>query len=381
MEEVLYRKYRPLTFDEVRGQEHIVRALRNQVISGRLNHAYLFSGIRGTGKTTVARILARAINCEHPVNGNPCNKCDNCKAILKNESMNVMEWDAAVSGRIDNIRDIEQIITARPIHGYYRVFILDETQFMQRYARNALLKTLEEPPEWIVFILSTTEPELFEQTILSRCQKYEFKRMDQNTIIDQLQNVLRKEARSIDERGLTHIASVSEGSMRDALSLLNTVLTYNTSVDIDYDQTLRALETSDKTACDTLIQNMYDHNLGKAMGVTNAILASGISEEQLIADILQYLRDLFMIKNDDVAGVVATDDQKQKMISTANRMDTDRIINMMVPFHDVLKEIRFLTSKRIALEIAIVQASSSDDREKHQEIERRLKRLEETLLP
>ena len=381
MEEVLYRKYRPLTFDEVRGQEHIVRALKNQVISGRLNHAYLFSGIRGTGKTTVARILARAINCEHPVNGNPCNKCDNCKAILKNESMNVMEWDAAVSGRIDNIRDIEQIITARPIHGYYRVFILDETQFMQRYARNALLKTLEEPPEWIVFILSTTEPELFEQTILSRCQKYEFKRMDQNTIIDQLQDVLRKEARSIDERGLTHIASVSEGSMRDALSLLNTVLSYNTSIDIDYNQTLRALEISDKTACDTLIQNMYDHNLGKAMGVTNAILASGISEEQLIADILQYLRDLFMIKNDDVAGVVATDDQKQKMISTANRMDIDRIINMMVPFHDVLKEIRFLNSKRTTLEIAIVQASSSDDSEKYQEIERRLTRLEETLLP
>ena len=195
--DTLYNKYRPLVFDDVKGQDDIVRVLKNQIKNDRLSHAYLFSGIRGTGKTTVARIFARAINCEHPVDGNPCNECETCRKILADNSINYREWDAASHGLITDIKDIQEEIRTRPVIGHYRVYVIDETQTMKPAAVNAFLKTLEEPPEYVIFILCTTDYKNMPQALMSRCQRYVFNRFDNSLIISEINNVLKNENRTV----------------------------------------------------------------------------------------------------------------------------------------------------------------------------------------
>ena len=196
----LYRKWRPQTFEDVRGQEHIVTALRNQINSGRIGHAYLFCGTRGTGKTSIAKILARAVNCEHPVNGSPCNKCASCQAILNGSSMNVVEIDAASNNGVDNIREIRDEVRYSPTDAKYRVYIIDEVHMLSAGAFNALLKTLEEPPSYVIFILATTEVHRIPITVLSRCQRYDFRRISTDTLYDQLKKLTDAEGIALEEK-------------------------------------------------------------------------------------------------------------------------------------------------------------------------------------
>ena len=216
----LYRKWRPQTFEDVRGQEHIVTALRNQINSGRIGHAYLFCGTRGTGKTSIAKILARAVNCEHPVNGSPCNRCASCQAILNGSSMNVVEIDAASNNGVDNIREIRDEVRYSPTDAKYRVYIIDEVHMLSAGAFNALLKTLEEPPSYVIFILATTEVHRIPITVLSRCQRYDFRRISTDTLYDQLKKLTDAEGIAIEEKALRYIARLGDGSMRDSQSLL-----------------------------------------------------------------------------------------------------------------------------------------------------------------
>ena len=222
----LYRKFRPQEFEDVKGQEHIVTTLKNQIKADRIGHAYLFCGTRGTGKTTVAKIFAKAVNCEHPVDGSPCGKCPACQGIAAGTSMNVIEIDAASNNGVDNIRQIREEVSYRPTEGKYKVYIIDEVHMLSAGAFNALLKTLEEPPAYVIFILATTEAHKIPITILSRCQRYDFHRISIDTITDRLAELMRTEQVDVEERALRYVAKAGDGSMRDALSLLINVLPF-----------------------------------------------------------------------------------------------------------------------------------------------------------
>ena len=222
----LYRKFRPDSFQDVKGQDAIVRTLKNQIRAQRIGHAYLFCGTRGTGKTTVAKILAKAVNCEHPIDGNPCNECETCKAIAAGNSMNVIEIDAASNNGVDNIREIREEVAYSPTSGKYKVYIIDEVHMLSIGAFNALLKTLEEPPSYVIFILATTEAHKIPITILSRCQRYDFKRIARTTIVDRLRELMDEEQVEVEDKALRYIAKKGDGSMRDALSLLDQCIAF-----------------------------------------------------------------------------------------------------------------------------------------------------------
>ena len=208
----LYRKFRPQEFEDVKGQEHIVTTLKNQIKADRIGHAYLFCGTRGTGKTTVAKIFAKAVNCEHPVDGSPCGKCPVCQGIAAGTSMNVIEIDAASNNGVDNIRQIREEVSYRPTEGKYKVYIIDEVHMLSAGAFNALLKTLEEPPAYVIFILATTEAHKIPITILSRCQRYDFHRISIDTITDRLAELMRTEQVDVEERALRYVAKAGDGS-------------------------------------------------------------------------------------------------------------------------------------------------------------------------
>ena len=222
----LYRKWRPSRFEDVRGQEHIVRTLKNQIEAGRIGHAYLFCGTRGTGKTSVAKILARAVNCEHPVNGSPCNECAACRSILDGTSVDVAEIDAASNNGVDNIREIREQVQYSPTQGKYRVYIIDEVHMLSAGAFNALLKTLEEPPSYVIFILATTEVNKIPITVLSRCQRYDFRRIGNDVIAAQVDALLKAEGVAAEEDAVRYVAKAADGSMRDALSLLEQCISF-----------------------------------------------------------------------------------------------------------------------------------------------------------
>ena len=219
--QALYRKFRPQEFEDVKGQDHIVTTLKNQITADRIGHAYLFCGTRGTGKTTVAKIFAKAVNCEHPIDGSPCGECASCRAITEGSSMNVIEIDAASNNGVDNIRQIREEVAYRPTEGRYKVYIIDEVHMLSAGAFNALLKTLEEPPSYVIFILATTEAHKIPITILSRCQRYDFHRISIDTIAARLTDLMQQENVNVDERAIRYVAKAGDGSMRDALSLLD----------------------------------------------------------------------------------------------------------------------------------------------------------------
>ena len=241
----LYRKFRPQEFEDVKGQDHIVTTLKNQIKADRIGHAYLFCGTRGTGKTTIAKIFAKAVNCEHPVDGSPCGECPTCKAIAAGSSMNVIEIDAASNNGVDNIRQIREEVEYRPTEGKYKVYIIDEVHMLSIGAFNALLKTLEEPPSYVIFILATTEAHKIPITILSRCQRYDFRRISIDTIAGRLTDLMEKEQVNVEERAIRYIAKAADGSMRDALSLLDQCIAFYLGQKLTYEHVLEVLGAVD----------------------------------------------------------------------------------------------------------------------------------------
>ena len=241
----LYRKYRPSEFEDVKGQEHIVTTLKNQIRAERIGHAYLFCGTRGTGKTTVAKIFAKAVNCQHPVDGSPCGECESCKAIAAGTSMNVIEIDAASNNGVENIRQIREEVSYSPTEGRYKVYIIDEVHMLSIGAFNALLKTLEEPPSYVIFILATTEAHKIPITILSRCQRYDFRRISIDTISERLRELMQEEQVEVEEKAIRYVAKAADGSMRDALSLLDQCIAFYLGQTLTYDHVLEVLGAVD----------------------------------------------------------------------------------------------------------------------------------------
>ncbi|MBQ6712148.1 MAG: DNA polymerase III subunit gamma/tau, partial [Clostridia bacterium] len=290
----LYRKWRPLTFDDVFGQDHVTAALRNQVASGRTSHAYLFTGTRGTGKTTCAKILARAVCCESPVNGSPCNKCAACRSILEDSALDVSEIDAASNNGVDNIRDIREEAAFSPTALTKRVYIIDEVHMLSAGAFNALLKTLEEPPEHVLFILATTEIHKVPATILSRCQRYDFRRIPPEIIAARLNQIAAEEGFTLSAPAAALLARLGDGSMRDAISLLDRSVSADGNIDLG-----RVTEALGVPSADTVVQVYQAVTAGdgaKALELFTDCYLEGRDIVSLFDQLLSLLRDLYVLK-------------------------------------------------------------------------------------
>ena len=353
----LYRKFRPSTFEEVRGQDHIVTTLKNQMGAQRIGHAYLFCGTRGTGKTTVAKILARAVNCEHPVDGSPCNQCPTCKAIQAGISTNVIEIDAASNNGVDNIREIREEVSYRPTQGKYKVYIIDEVHMLSTGAFNALLKTLEEPPEYVIFILATTEANKIPVTILSRCQRYDFRRITIATIADRLKELMEREGIQGEEKAVRYIARAADGSMRDALSLLDQCVAFYLGETLTYDRVLEVLGTVDTEIFSQLLRSVADRDASASIRILEKLVSQGKEMGQFVNDFTWYMRNLLLVKTggdaEDVLDVSA--ENLQQLKEENERIDLETLMRYIRIFSELSGQIRFSAQKRILVEMALIR--------------------------
>lgn len=353
----LYRKFRPDTFEDVKGQEHIVTTLKNQIQAERIGHAFLFCGTRGTGKTTVAKILARAVNCEHPVDGSPCNECKICRAIQSGTSMNVIEIDAASNNGVDNIREIREEVAYRPTQGKYKVYIIDEVHMLSTGAFNALLKTLEEPPSYVIFILATTEAHKIPVTILSRCQRYDFRRISIDTIVGRLQELMDKEGVKAEDKALRYVAKAGDGSMRDALSLLDQCIAFYLGEELTYDKVLEVLGTVDTEVFSKLLRQVLAGNITGCIHILEELLTGGKELSQFVADFTWYMRNLLLVKtSDDAEEVLDVSSENLKVLKEESRMvDADTLMRYIRVLSELSNQLRYATQKRVMVEIGLIK--------------------------
>ena len=295
----LYRKFRPDNFKDVKGQDHIVTTLKNQIMADRIGHAYLFCGTRGTGKTSIAKLFAKTVNCENPIDGSPCGECVSCKSIAAGASMNVIEIDAASNNGVDNIREIVDEVSYSPAEGKFKVYIIDEVHMLSIGAFNALLKTLEEPPSYVIFILATTEVHKIPITILSRCQRYDFKRISIETITRRMQELMDAEGVKVEEKALRYVAKTADGSMRDALSLLDQCIAFHFGKELTYDKVLDVLGAVDTEVFSRLFRLVLDRNVLGCINLLEEIIMQGRELTQFVSDFSWYLRNLLLVKTSD----------------------------------------------------------------------------------
>ena len=362
----LYRKYRPNDFDDVRGRDAIVRTLKNQIISGRIGHSYLFCGTRGTGKTTIARIFARAANCENQHDGNPCGECPTCRAIQAEANLNVTELDAASNNSVDDIRAIVDQVEYSPTQGRFRVFIIDEVHMLSNAAFNALLKTLEEPPSYVIFILATTEPNKLPVTILSRCQRYDFGRLSTDVIEGRLREVAQMEGLEVEEKAFRYIAGAADGSMRDGLSLLDQCNAFNYGGGaLTYERTLEILGAVDTSVFGDLYRSIHDGKVADALKVLDEILLQGRELMQFVTDFTWYLRNLMLLKasEETARSLDVSMDNLRLMIDQARMSDMEEIMRYIKVFSALPDLIRYSPNRRILTEMTIIRAcrSAMDD--------------------
>ena len=353
----LYRKFRPGEFDEVKGQDHIVTTLKNEIRTDRIGHAYLFCGTRGTGKTTVAKILAKAVNCEHPVDGSPCGECEMCRKISNQTSMNVIEMDAASNNSVDDIREIIDEVQYTPAEGKYKFYIIDEVHMLSAAAFNALLKTLEEPPSYVIFILATTEAHKIPITILSRCQRYDFKRISIDTISERLKDLMLRENVEVEEKALRYIAKVADGSMRDALSLLDQCIAFYLGEKLTYDKAIEVLGAVDTSVYSRMFNNMADFNVIECMKLLDEIMISGRDLNQFITGLVWYLRNLMIISVSAGGSemVDASTEQLEQMKLESKKVDETALIRYIRILSELSNQIKYATQKRVLTEVAFVK--------------------------
>lgn len=353
----LYRKFRPDNFDDVKGQDHIVTTLKNQIKAGRIGHAYLFTGTRGTGKTTVAKILAKAVNCEHTTDGSPCGECEICRNISQGASMNVIEIDAASNNGVDNIREIVEEVSYSPAEGKFKVYIIDEVHMLSIGAFNALLKTLEEPPSYVIFILATTEVHKIPITILSRCQRYDFRRISIDTIADRMRQLMDVEQVDIEEKALRFVAKMADGSLRDGLSLLDQCIAFHLGEKLTYDKVLDVLGAVDTGVFSRLLRSILDQDVLGCVDLLEEILMQGRELTQFVTDFTWYLRNLMLAKaSDDVEDVIdISSENLAKLKDEAEMVEMDQVIRYIRVFSELSGQIRYATQKRVLIEIALIK--------------------------
>ncbi|MDO5425185.1 MAG: DNA polymerase III subunit gamma/tau [Eubacteriales bacterium] len=377
----LYRKFRPDTFADVKGQDPIVTTLKNQIKADRIGHAYLFCGTRGTGKTTIAKIMAKAVNCEHPVDGNPCNECPTCKAIAAGASMNVIEIDAASNNGVDNIREIRDEVAYSPTSGRFKVYIIDEVHMLSIGAFNALLKTLEEPPSYVIFILATTEAHKIPVTILSRCQRYDFRRIPMETIVERLEELVEKEQVEVEEKALRYIAKKADGGMRDALSLLDQCIAFYLGQKLTYDNVLEVLGAVDTDEFSRLLREILKSQVPQVMAHLEELVMQGRDLGQFVIDFTWYLRNLLLLKaSDDCEDVldVSTENLIQ-LKEEAGMVREDTLMRFIRILSELSNQMRNASSKRVILEIALIKMCRPETESDEISVLERLRRLEKQM--
>lgn len=377
MYQALYRQYRPKTFEKLLGQEHITQTLSRQIIKGNIGHAYLFSGTRGTGKTSAAKIFSRGVNCLNPKDGNPCNECEICKGIIDESIMDVIEMDAASNNSVDDVRDLKEKVIYPPSHARYKVYIIDEVHMLSKGAFNALLKTLEEPPKHLIFILATTEPEKLPQTILSRCQRFDFKRITNRDIFKNMKEIIEELGINIEDRALNLIARNSDGAMRDALSLLDQCISYRGET-ISYEDATNILGIANKDLIHQLISHINEKDLDKALVQIDEIIQNGKDINQFIKDLIRYYRDLMIVKTFRNPSELVDGEDIEGYKGITASISLDHILYGLKILTDAETEGKWSTQPRIILEMAIIKLVNT---EKELSLEERISRLEEGYVP
>ena len=378
--QALYRKYRPQTFDDVSGQLAVTQTLKTQVVSGKLSHAYLFTGSRGTGKTSCAKILAKAVNCLHPDNGNPCNQCEACRAIDAGSCMDVLEIDAASNNGVDNVRDLRDDAVYSPSQVRKRVYIVDEVHMLSLSAFNALLKIIEEPPEHLLFILATTELHKVPATILSRCQRFSFRRISQEDIAARLQYVAYQENIDLDEGAARVLARLADGAMRDGLSLLDQCASATTG-ELTAEKVYDCLGIAGEQKCGSLLSFCADRDTGKALSLFHELYSQGKDLGALLDELESLLRDLLILKTAPGSGVamlsgVAPDSETAAL---ANKLSTGELVRMMQTVQDTVSGFSRSAGRRMDAEMCIVRLARPELSLDARDMNARLTRLEDLI--
>ncbi len=354
----LYRKYRPTTFENLIGQDHIVKTLVNQIENNRLGHAYLFTGTRGTGKTTVAKIFARAINCSDPKNGSPCGKCEVCRSLLDPSNIDVVEIDAASNNGVNEIRDLREKVQYPPVSCKYKVYIIDEVHMLTTPAFNALLKTLEEPPKHAVFILATTEAHKIPATILSRCMRFDFRLVETDKIVELISKIYDEQGKKYDKEAVYAIAKAGEGSVRDALSIADTALSYSNSA-LSYDDVMDILGSSNRELTLSFIKELISGSSNRVLEIINDMCKLGKSIGVLIKDIKSIVRDMIVAKTCDDGNKILQlpTDRFNKLKEITETTTLDRLIRILEIYSDAENNLRYTLNQRVIFETASLKAS------------------------
>ena len=365
--QALYRRYRPARFEDFVGQEAVIKTLRSQIMSGRIAHAYLFCGTRGTGKTSTAKVFARAVNCEHPENGDPCGVCPTCKALAEENSLDILEIDAASNNGVDEIRDLREKVKYPPQTGRYRVYIIDEVHMLSQGAFNALLKTLEEPPAYVVFILATTEPQKLPATILSRCQRFDFGRIPAHQIIERLHVALEEGQIQAEDAALARIARAAEGGMRDAWSIMDMCLSYAQEEDggLTEELVLRVLGAADKSFLFAFADKLIDSDAAGALALIDEMMRKGREVQVFVRDVSAHLRALMLADICDEAQLSGllevTHEDAAEYIAQARRTSHTRLMRMLDLFLASETDMKWAAQPRFALETAALRACAPEE--------------------
>jgi DNA polymerase-3 subunit gamma/tau len=375
----LYRKFRPKKFEDIVGQEHITRTLRNQIISNRVGHAYLFNGTRGTGKTSAAKILARAVNCLNPKDGEPCNECEICKAALSGALTDIVEMDAASNNSVDDIRIIRDEVNFLPTLAKYRVYIIDEVHMLSTGAFNALLKTLEEPPAHVKFILATTEPQKLPATILSRCQRFDFKKISDENIDKRLQYICDESKIEITKEALKIIAVLSEGAMRDALSILERCLQEgNNQINEELVKELVGIPKLEYIS--GITESIINYDVDNALKVVNEVLKQGKDISNLIWEIIKYFKDILVYKTSQTLEIY-NEKEITQIKGLANNVSKERLLQIIYDLSNLSNEIKWSSQKELMFQVEIIKLCNKGQDVKNitglEEINTRLQKLEE----
>lgn len=352
----LYRKFRPLRFDEIVGQEHITRTLKNQIIAGRVGHAYLFNGGRGTGKTSAAKVLARAVNCLNPQDGEPCNECEICKAALSGSLTDIVEMDAASNNSVEDIRSIREEVNFLPTLAKYRVYIIDEVHMLSPGAFNALLKTLEEPPAHVKFILATTEPQKLPATILSRCQRFDFKKISNENIVKRLEFIVKESNIEITEDALKLIAVLSEGAMRDALSILERCLQDGDSK-IDEDKIKDLAGIPKLTYIHAIVKAFLEYNVEDAIKAVDVVLNEGKDLNNLLWEIIKYVKDILVFKATGKLEIYS-ESEIAEIKQLADIVDKQRLLYIITDLSKLENDMKWSSQKSILFQVEIIKLCS-----------------------
>ena len=357
----LYRRFRPTTFDKVIGQEHIVKTLINQIKTGNIGHAYLFCGVRGTGKTSIAKIFAKAINCTNNVSGSPCFECEACKTLQDPSSVDIIEIDAASNNKVENVREIRENVQYAPTNVRYKVYIIDEVHMLTTEAFNALLKTLEEPPKHAVFILATTEPQKLPATILSRCMRFDFKLISDKEIASLISSIYTEIGKKFTNEAVMAIARAGDGCVRDALSVAELCLSINDEK-IEYNDVLTVLGATDISKTDSLVKNIFNGDIGKVLEITDELISLGKSIGMISKDLISYVRDIAICKTCNSANdILALPKERfEALSSTASLCDEHKILRVLEILTEQDTALRYASKPRAIFETALIKATLSE---------------------